>query len=302
MQLLIQTLLSGLAVGAMYSLIAVGFSIILGSLKVVDFTYGMYVVVAAFAAYWSSTTLFTDGTVLSAIFSIALATGLGALLGAFVWGVLLRRLLESTHLSQLVGTIGTAVILAGLVLSRFGTDVVLMDFEAARKVIDLGSVYISSGRLAGGLIGMLTLVGFMVLLNTRVGLMIRGTAMDPKGASLIGISVVRVRILTVALGAALAGLTGGLLVLFLPVGPADGNKFLLIAFFTIAVGGLGSLRGAMLAAFLIAMVEIFSQTYAPNMVKNAVPYMFVALCIILVPQGLGNLRLALGRSPSGRSG
>jgi len=295
MQLLVQTLVSGLAVGAMYALIAVGFSIILGTLKVVDFTYGAYVVVAAFATFWASHTLFTGGGILDAVLSITFATLLAAAIGAFIWGVLLRSLLENTHLSQLVGTISTAVILAGILLSAFGTDVVLTNFEAAQKVINIGPVYVSTGRIAGGVIGILTLLAFMALLGTRVGLMIRGTAMDSKGAAVVGIDIARIRILTVALGAGLGGLAGGLLIMFLPVGPGDANKFLLIAFFTVAVGGLGSLRGSMLAAFLIAMVEIFSQTYAPNIIKNAIPFLVVAGFIILMPQGLASLRLGFGR-------
>lgn len=295
MQLLVQTLVSGLAVGAMYALIAVGFSIILGTLKVVDFTYGAYVVVAAFATFWASHTLFNGGGILDAVLSIVFATLLVAAIGAFIWGVLLRSLLENTHLSQLVGTIGAAVILAGILLSAFGTDVVLTNFEAAQKVVNIGPVYISAGRIAGGVIGILTLLAFMVLLGTRIGLMIRGTAMDPKGAAVVGIGIARIRILTVALGAGLGGLSGGLLIMFLPVGPGDANKFLLIAFFTVAVGGLGSLRGSMLAAFLIAMVEIFSQTYAPNIIKNAIPFLVVAGFIVLMPQGLASLRLGSGR-------
>lgn len=295
MQLLVQTLVSGLAVGAMYALIAVGFSIILGTLKVVDFTYGAYVVVAAFATFWASHALFTGGGILDAVLSIVFATLLVAAIGAFIWGVLLRSLLENTHLSQLVGTIGAAVILAGILLSAFGTDVVLTNFEAAQKVVNIGPVYISVGRIAGGVIGILTLLAFMALLGTRVGLMIRGTAMDPKGAAVVGIGIARIRILTVALGAGLGGLAGGLLIMFLPVGPGDANKFLLIAFFTVAVGGLGSLRGSMLAAFLIAMVEIFSQTYAPNIIKNAIPFLVVAGFIVLMPQGLASLRLGIGR-------
>jgi branched-chain amino acid transport system permease protein len=295
MQLLIQTLVSGLAVGAMYSLIAVGFSIILGTLKVVDFTYGAYVVVAAFATFWASQHLFTGGGVLDAVLSILFATLLTAAIGTFIWGVLLRGLLDSTHLSQLVGTIGAAVIIAGIVLSAFGTDVVLTKFESAQRIVNLGPVYVSSGRIAAGVIGVLVLLGFMALLNTRVGLMIRGTAMDAKGAAVVGIDIARIRLLTVALGAGLGGLAGGLLIMFLPVGPADSNRFILIAFFTVAVGGLGSLRGSMLAAFLIAMVEIFSQTYAPNIIKNAIPFLVVAGFIILMPQGLASLRLRLWR-------
>jgi branched-chain amino acid transport system permease protein len=295
MQLLLQTLASGLVVGAMYALIALGFSLILGTLKVVDFAYGAYVVVAAFATYWASAHLFMGGTILAAVLSILFAILLVAALGAFFWGVVLRRLLHSTHLSQLVATMGVAVVLAGILLSKFGTDVVLTNFPATQTIVNVGPVYLSAGRLASGLIGVLTLIVFIALLNTRVGLMIRGTAMDPKGAALVGINIFRMRILTVALGAGLGGLAGGLLVLFLPLGPGDSNKFLLIAFFTIAVGGLGSLRGAMIAAFLIAMVEIVSQTYMPNIIKNAIPYLFVGLFIALMPQGLGNLRLAFHR-------
>ena len=295
MQLLVQTLVSGLAVGAMYALIAVGFSIILGTLKVVDFTYGAYVVVAAFATFWASHNLFTGGSVLDALLSIAFATLMAAAIGAFIWGVLLRGLLESTHLSQLVGTIGAAVILAGILLSAFGTNVVLTNFEAAQHVVNIGPVYISAGRIAGGVIGVVTLLAFMALLGTRIGLMIRATAMDSRGAAVVGIDIARIRILTVALGAGLGGLAGGLLIMFLPVGPGDANKFLLIAFFTVAVGGLGSLRGSMLAAFLIAMVEIFSQTYAPNIIKNAIPFLVVAGFIFLMPQGLGSMRLGFTR-------
>lgn len=295
MQLFLQTLASGLTVGAIYALIALGFALVLGTLKVVDFTYGMYVLLAAYAAYWCSTTLFTGGGLWQAVACILVAVAFTALLGALLWGVVLRRLLDRGHLSQLVGTMGVAAVAGGYLLSRFGTDVVMANFAPARTTLELGPVYIGTGRVAGGIIGLISLGAFALLLKTRLGLMIRGIAMDAKGASLVGIDVFRLRIVTVAVGAGLGGLAGGLLVTFLPVGPADANKFLLIAFFTIAIGGLGSLRGALVGAFLIALVEAFSQNYLPNLIKNAVPYLFVGCFIALVPQGLGNIGLALAR-------
>ncbi|WP_210497437.1 branched-chain amino acid ABC transporter permease [Microvirga antarctica] len=294
MQLFLQALASGLVVGAMYALIAVGFSLVLGTLKVIDFAYGSYVVLAGFITYWASTKLFTGGTVLDAALCILLAMVAVAAFGAFVWGVLLRKLLERDHLPQLVGTIGIAVVIGGALLTKFGTDIVLAQIPAAQTTLQIGPTYLSTGRVVGGLIGIATLILFMFMLNTRFGQMIRATATDPKGAALVGIHILRIRILTVSLAAALGALAGGLLVLFLPLAPADSNKYILIAFFTIAVGGLGSLRGAMIAAFLVALVEVFSQTYMPNIIKNAVPYLFVGAFIALVPQGLGNIRLNFG--------
>lgn len=290
MQLFLQTLASGITLGAVYALIAVGFSLSLGSLRVVDFAYGAYVVTGAFAAYWASTSLFTDGSTLSAalcvLFGVAVVSGLAV----FFWGVLLFRLLESTHMAQLVGTMGVTVVISGTILTLFGTNVVLASFPPAQAVLQIGPVYVSTGRIVGGIIGLGALLVLAYALATRMGLMIQATAMDPKGASLIGINIARARIVTVVIGAGLGGLAGSLLVIFLPIAPSDYTKFLLIAFFTTAVGGLGSLRGAMLAAFLIALLEIFSQTYAPNLIKNAIPYVVVALFIILLPQGLGNAR------------
>lgn len=294
MQLFLQALASGLVVGAMYALIAVGFSLVLGTLKVIDFAYGAYVVLAGFITYWASTNIFTGQTVFDAIACIVLAMAVSACLGGFVWGVLLRKLLERDHLPQLVGTIGISVIIGGALLTKFGSDIVLSHFPFAQSTVRLGPTYLSSGRISAGIVGIATLILFMYMLNTRYGQMIRATAADPKGAALVGVRVFRVRIATVSIAAALGGLAGGLLVLFMPLAPADSNKYILIAFFTIAVGGLGSLRGAMIAAFLVALVEIFSQTYMPNMIKNAVPYLFVGLFIAFVPQGLGNLKLNLG--------
>lgn len=293
MDLFLQILTSSLSVGAMYALIALGFALVLGTLKVVDFSYGTYVVVAAYATYVFSTTVMTGGGVVDAVFSVLFGVLVTAVFGAFVWGVLLRKLLDRTHMTQLVGTIGVSTAVGGCLLAYFGTNVVSANFEPMRQTLQFGPVYIGTGRLAGGIIGLIALVFFMYVLRTRIGLMIRGIALDPKGAALVGIDIGLLRIVTVAVGAAMAGLAGGLLVTFLPIGPTSGNRFLLIAFFTVAVGGLGSLRGALMGAFLIAMVETFSQSYAPNMIKNAIPYIFVGCFIALLPQGLGNVRLAL---------
>jgi branched-chain amino acid transport system permease protein len=297
MQLFLQTLASSLTIGALYALIALGFSLILGTLRVVDFAYGSYVLLAAYVTFWSGSVLFGGKGIATAIASILLGATVTALFSAFLWGVVLRRLLDRTHLTQLVGSLGVAAAIGGVLLSLFGTNVVLADYTLTRVILQAGSVYIAAGRVAAGLIGLGSLLAFAALLKTRYGLMIRGIAMDPKGAAVVGIDVFRLRILTVSIGAALGGLAGGLLVTFLPVSPADANKFLLIAFFTIAIGGLGSLRGAMIGAFLIALVEGYAQNYLPNVIKNAVPYLFVCGFIFLVPQGLGNIRVAF----SGRS-
>lgn len=293
MELFLQTLTSSLTVGAMYALIALGFALVLGTLNVVDFSYGTYVVVAAYATVVCSTTVMTGGGLTDAAVSVLFGVAFTAVFGAFVWGVLLRRLLNQTHMSQLVGTVGVATAVGGCLLAYFGTNVVSANFEPMRATLQFGPVYIGVGRLSGGIIGLIALVFFMYILRTRIGLMIRGIAIDPKGAALVGIDIGLLRIVTVAVGAAMAGLAGGLLVTFLPVGPTSGNRFLLIAFFTIAVGGLGSLRGALMGAFLISIVETFSQSYAPSMIKNAIPYIFVGCFIALLPEGLGNIRLAL---------
>ncbi len=289
MDLLLQALASSLTVGAVYALIALGFSLILGTLKVVDFAYGAYVVLGAYVTWWSSEHLFPGTSAGEAVICIALAGIVSFALAAFAWGVVLRRLLDRSHLAQLVATLGLSVIVTGVLLYLFGTSIVLTKIKAAQGVVQLGPVYIGMGRLAAGAGGLAVLALAMVLLNTRYGLMIRAVSLDTKGAALSGIDVARTRLSTVAIGAGLGGLTGGLLILFLPVSPVDTLRFLLIAFFAVAMGGLDRLSGVFVASFFLAALENLSQNFAPNMIKNALPFLVVFAVIAALPQGFGNI-------------
>jgi len=290
--LFLQTLISGIAVGGLYTLLALGFSLILGTLKVVDFAFGSYVTASAFIATSLVTHVFSGGTMALAIAGVLLSAICIGIASSLIWGLALRHLFNKSHLTQLVATMGVGVIVTGVLLTIFGDHVAQARIPAMQQIVNVGPVYLSVARIMGGAVGLVFLLALIVLLRTRLGLMIQAAAMDEKGAAVIGINVLKARLFTVGIGAALGAVAGGMLAFSLPISPIEGNRLLLIAFLAVAVGGLGSIGGTTLAAFAVATLEIFSQVYSPDIIKSALPYIIVSLFIAFVPNGIGNVRIS----------
>lgn len=280
-ELIAQQLVTGLALGAVYVLVAVGLSLIFGLLTIVNFAHGAFFMFGAYAGIW---TLEHSGSFLAACAAAILTSGL---IGAVSERWLIRPLYGRGIDYPLLLTFGIAYVLvdaARLLFGRQGHSVEIP--EILQGGVDLGFGYFPLYRLA--LIGITLLLLsalWFAIERTRWGLVIRAGARDPLILRVLGIDVSKVWLAVFALGAALAGLAGILAAPLRGATPEMGDGVLVAAFVVTVVGGMGSLVGAVVAGFGLGAAVSLTTLFAPAFSELAL-FMSMALVLLIRPNGL----------------
>lgn len=276
----IQAGVNGTVLGAQYALMALGFSLIFGVLGVINFAHGAFFAVGGFVTYWASTEL-------SLPYGVALAVAVlvtGAIGYVFEIGVLDRKV--DDHLGSIILTLGIGIaITAGLQLV-FGPEPV--NFPAPIEgAVSLGPVTVSAGRL---LVVAVSLVAIGVvsafLFRTRFGVAMRALANDRETARLQGISPTVLFPLAFGIATGLAGLTGGLVTPLYLLDPYVGDQVLVISFVVVILGGLGSLPGAVIGAFLVGLFQSYVGFYLGGVYAPLLLFAVVLVVLVVRPTGL----------------
>ncbi len=250
--MVVSLLLGLLTLAAAYALIALGFVLILNATGAVNFSHGDLVMVGGFAAAALGGRLPVPGLVLLPLLLLAMAL-LGALIAALAVLPLQRRAPETV----LISTIAIGVMLQNAATLIFGPEP-----EAAPALLDtsdiiLGPVRIGTQQVAIlGVAALLVLAVHLLFAHTQLGLRMRAAASDHTTAASLGVRVDAMLVVTFAIGTALAGAAGMLLANSFFVSPDSGTDFMLKAYIAVAIGGWGSLRGAVAGAALIACFEV----------------------------------------------
>ena len=272
--------LIGLSIGAQYALIAIGFTLIFGILGVVNFAHGGFYVLGGYLAYSMTHSLGVPFPVAVAL--AAMATGL---VGYVVEVVLVDRFVVD-HLATMLITLGFYQVLITVIVVVYGGEPV--DFVFPLKgALRSGGVFIQYSHLVVFAVGgvAITLVYWLVY-KTRYGIAFRAMADDGLVARSQGIPAATMFPLAFAIATMLAGLTGALVTPMLALDPHVGEGVLLKAFIVVILGGMGSIPGAMLAAFGVGLIESYSAVYLGGS-KGALVLFVVVVAILLVrPQGL----------------
>jgi branched-chain amino acid transport system permease protein len=284
--MLAQQLLNGLLSGAVYALFALGFTMMFGVLGVINLTYGFYFSTGAFVALYA--THYLHLPIWAALPFAAIATGLMAIvIDELLLGPLRRA--KAPELSSLMVTLGATLLLYSLMTAWFTTDIrrfppAVFDggaFEIEGLRITLAQILIvlTVAIIVGGL--------FVLLQRTKVGLAIRALAENGDAAQLMGVNaggIVRlVSFISGALGAA-AGVLVGLN--YNAIQPYMGEMMMLKGFAVIILGGLGDIRGAVLAGFILGMLETLTAGYVASSLKDAVGFLLLVLTLWFRPVGL----------------
>lgn len=280
-QLLGLQLVSGIALGAIYALLAVGLSLIFGMLTVVNFAHGAFFMVGAFlGVYFQSLT----GSFLLSLVVTPLAVGaVGLLAERFLVRPLYGRGIDY----PLLLTFGLSYVMIEAVRVAFGIEGVPSSTPPAlRGAVNLGFGHFPLYRLA--LIGATAAVVlglWLFIEKTRYGLIIRAGARDPEIVRVLGIDVSRVWLLVFGLGTAIAGLSGVLAAPTRAVNPEMGISVLAESFVVTVVGGMGSLPGAVLAGLMVGVVFSLTSLLAPDLAELSI-FVLMALVLLVRPQGL----------------
>lgn len=276
-----QAILTGILIGGVYGLVAMGLTLIFGVLDIVNFAHGAFLAVALFVTYWlvSSVGLHPYVTMLVTVpvlFAIGYAVQRGVLSGA------MGKPLEN----QLLITLGLSLIIENALLLFFGADPRSVPLPGDRAISILGAVADLSRILA--FLGALVLAGllFLVLQRTRLGTAIRAVAANNAGAQLVGIDTRRIYALTFAIGTACAGAAGTLVAPLVTVEPSTGALFNIVAFVVVVIGGMGNVVGALIGGLVIGLAEQLGTIFLPGQSPLLSVFVVFVLVLFLRPQGL----------------
>jgi branched-chain amino acid transport system permease protein len=276
-----QVVLSGLLIGGVYALVAIGLSLVFGVLRIINFAHGEYLMVAMYAAYW----LWRLGV--DPYIAILLVVPLMAAFGAVAERLLIRHTLSAQAHVKMFVTLGMSIVLQNFALLFFGADYLSVQTPYQTMTLALAGLSVSVPRLIACVSMLASSIGlFLFLRCTNFGKAIRATAQDSTTARLMGINVDRVYMVTFAIGAAFVGLAGCLLIPVYYVFPTVGADFVLVAFVVVVLGGLGSLPGAVVGGFLIGVVEQLSGFFIDTSLRQVVYFAVFIGVLALRPAGL----------------
>jgi branched-chain amino acid transport system permease protein len=298
MEEFLQQLINGLTVGGIYALIALGYTMVYGVLKLINFAHGDLFTIGAYLGLTLLTSLsLTDrvGTVLGILILVLMVMGLLAIVGGILERVAYRPLRESPRLSAVVSALGASIFLQNAVMLIYGARFQVYPQNIIPSVsINLLGLSISPIRIMILLFSLILMTAlYLFIQKTRTGMAIRAAAIDQGVARLMGIDVNQVILLVFLIGAALGG-TAGLMVglLYGQINFTMGWVYGLKAFTAAILGGIGNIPGAMLGGLLLGVMEAMGAAYISVAWKDAIAFCVLILILIVRPTGILGERVA----------
>jgi branched-chain amino acid transport system permease protein len=296
MAFFLQELVNGITTGALYALVALGFSMVYGVLKLLNFAHGDLYMVGAYIGFFviqwfgGPTALTIPVPLLVLIMFVAAAIVVGGL-GVAIERFAYRPLRDAPRIAPLITAIGISFFLENSALLLFGAqyrEYNTPDFISFSSGIKIGSVTIDSVQIMVLVLGLVLMVGLRQLVQrTRLGKQMRAVATDREAAEMMGINVNLTIAVTFFLGSALAGVAGVMAgLLFNQVSNTIGFIAGLKAFTAAVVGGIGSLYGAMLGGLLIGIAESFVTGYISSRYTNLLVFALLIIVMLVRPTGL----------------
>ena len=279
---LIVNLVSGLSLGSIYALIALGYTMVYGIAKMLNFAHGDIIMVGAYAAYYAMTTFH-----LHPIVSVVIAIAASTILGVVIEKVAYTPLRKAPRLSLLITAIGISFLLENGAQLLFGADTKSMDPIVTGQVM-LGSLKISKAALLTIAVTIVAMVALtLTVQKTKLGKAMRAVSEDMGAAQLMGISLNKTISFTFAIGSALAGI-GSVLYLcaYQQASPTMGSMLGLKAFVAAVLGGIGSIPGAMIGGFAIGLLEALVSAVNLSVWKDGVVFAILIVVLLVKPTGI----------------
>ena len=280
--ILLQVIVSGLLIGAVYALFASGLTLIWGMMNVVNFAHGDFVMLAMYTAFvaW---TAFGGGPLASIpIAAIVLAT-----VGVLSYFLLVRHIMKGPMIAQILGTFGLALLIRYSAFWYFGSNFKTLPDNILGPPFVLGDIRIDAPRLLAGTVGLVvTVLLHLLLTRTALGSRMLAVSEDETAAQLMGIRPERMQAIAWGLAAASTGIAGALIATFFYTSPTVGETLAIIAFVTVAFGGFGSVPGALVAGLIIGVLEALSAYWIGPVYKDVIVYTLFVLVLWTRPQGL----------------
>jgi branched-chain amino acid transport system permease protein len=279
---LVQQILNGLLIGCVYSLIAIGLTLIWGVMNIVNFAHGDFLMLAMFVSFWLYALVGLDP-----LLSIPMCTLLLFVLGLLIYRYAVSKVMRGPMLAQLVVTFGVSIFIANTAVLLWTPDYRLIDRTLLSGTFSVGAVQVSIAKLVASA-GSVVVSGALLLFlrRTRTGKAILATEMNRDSALLMGVNTDRVNALSFAIGSALVGIAGAFLSMYYYIYPQVGGLFGTISFAIVALGGFGSITGAFIAGILVGLVQTLGGYFFDPAYKYAIVFLLYLLTVWIRPQGL----------------
>ncbi len=285
MQGLIQTIINGLLIGGIYALLAVGLTMVFGVLKIINFAQGEFLMLGMYLC-WVFYNFFN--TAVSPYLLIV-----PVMIFMFVFGIIVMRLLVTPLLkrndnnSYVLLTIGLSFFLQNLAQGLWSSNAQAINLPIkTSSFLFLGLVFPTAKVIAFCSAVVLVFAIFSFLKNTDMGRAIRATSENRDTAQLLGIDYKRMYITAFAMGTAIAGIAGCLLIPMYSIYPRVGQTFSVITFAVVVVGGLGNTKGAFVSGLLIGIIETLTATYINSNVSQITVFLVLIIVMLFRPNGL----------------
>ncbi len=289
MDTFIQQMINGLSLGSVYALVALGYTMVYGIIKLLNFAHGDVYMVGGFVGHY-----IISNFNLGFFPTLAITMLTTGVLGVLIYQIAYRPLQNSTRIASLITAIGMSYLLQNGMIYFVGPETRSFPQVINNQMYSIGSINISTMQI----LMLITTVSLMVALQlivhqTKLGKAMRAVSNDPGAAQLMGINTNSVISFTFFLGSMLAG-AGGMLVgmYYNTITPTMGAGPGLKAFIAAVVGGIGSIPGAMLGGYLIGMTEVMISAFGNSMIRDAVVYLILIIILLVRPNGI------LGKSES----
>jgi len=284
MSLFVQFLLDAILLGGLYALMTVGLALGLGVTRIINFAHGEFIMFGAYATFFGAGALAIDPIIALPFVAVLVAVG-----GAGVFKLVARRALAAPRINQILLMFGISLILQNLAVLMFTGDARSVITSYSMGATDIADVWLPHGRIVAFAMAVVLVIGLVVWLKrSELGKATLAVAQNEKAATLMGINVNAVYLLAFGINAGLAGATGVAVSFLLTITPFMGFQMLVKAFAIVILGGLGSIWGACIGAFVLAFAETAVAYYVPNGIGWAEGVAFLVLLAVLIirPRGI----------------
>lgn len=278
-----QSIVSGLLMGLVFALIALGLTVIFGVMDVVNFAHGEFLMLGMYTTFWLS--MFTGWDPL--IFVPVSAVVIGAL-GVATYYLLIRYVLDGPMIAQILSTFGLMLALRHLAVVLWGPNYrSLQEGVLVQGSLRFGGFVLPIGRVGAAAVSIVAfLVIYYVMNETEFGWALKASSLHPEAAEFMGINTSRMYAYAWAIGGVAVGIAGAMLANFYYVYPGVGILFVMIAFATVALGGFGSIEGAFYAGLIIGVIQVLGGILIGSEWSNALIYLTYFGVMMIRPKGL----------------
>jgi len=280
----IQILILGMALGGVFALMGSGLSLVFGVMRIVNLAHPSLIIAGAYVAYWAYKLWGVDPLIALPFAAVVLA-----IVGVVLYKLVFEREAKSAKYSEMsvLLTFAVAMIIEGALGSAFTNTQRVTSPSYATEAIFLGDVFIPTGQLYAG-IASLAIIGVLalVLKYTRFGYAIRATTQNREAAELLGVNVNLVGLASFAIGIALAGAAGALVSFVFSFFPAKHWEWIAVLMSLVVLGGMGSILGTVVAAFMLSIVAAFVGTWIGATWSTMTFFLALFIILLVRPQGL----------------